>query len=96
MSVSFTVRLPKHLVEKMRKYREVNWSEVIRKAIENYLNQLEESKLEESGAELLERLSRSGVDRRDLEPLPYEEEIRLCESTRRLEWERLGSSIQAQ
>ncbi|MCS7365303.1 MAG: hypothetical protein NDF54_07705 [archaeon GB-1867-035] len=29
-----TIRIPKELKEKMRKYKEINWSEVIRKALE--------------------------------------------------------------
>jgi len=29
-----TIRIPRELKEKMRKYKEINWSEVIRKALE--------------------------------------------------------------
>ena len=35
------VRVPKELKEKMRKYKHVNWSEVIRKTIQNEVRRLE-------------------------------------------------------
>jgi len=96
MSRSFTVRLPDYLFEKMKRYREVNWSEVVRKAIEDYIQQLEESNKIETSMELLDRLASLGVSRENLEPLPYEEELRLYKFLRRLEWKRVDSSIQAQ
>ena len=37
MSVSFTVRISRELYEKMKRFREINWSEVVRKAIEEYI-----------------------------------------------------------
>jgi len=70
MSVSFTVRLPKELAEKMKRCREVNWSEVVRAAIEEHLRRLEELRAEELASEVLERLIRLGVSREDLQPRP--------------------------
>jgi Arc/MetJ-type ribon-helix-helix transcriptional regulator len=44
MSVNFTVRIPKKLAERMRKHSDVNWSEVVRRSIEEHLRMLEEIK----------------------------------------------------
>jgi len=78
VSVNFTVRLPKELAEKMRRCREVNWSEVVRAAIEEHLRRLEELRTEEPTSEVLERLRRLGISREDLLPMPLavEEELR--------------------
>ena len=35
------VRVPKELKEKMRKYKHVNWSEIIRKTIQSEIRRLE-------------------------------------------------------
>ena len=48
-------KAPKEVVEKMKKYREVNWSEVVRTAIEEHLRRLEELRTEEPALEALER-----------------------------------------
>ncbi len=96
MSASFTVRLPRKLMEKMKKYREVNWSEVVRRAIESYIKRLEESRNRESSSELLERLQDLGVKVNELQPKPIEEEIKLYEKMREIEWKRLNSMIQVQ
>jgi len=96
MSASFTVRLPRKLMEKMKKYREVNWSEVVRRAIESYIKRLEESRNRESSSELLERLQDLGVKVNELQPKPIEEEIKLHRKMREIEWKRLNSMIQVQ
>lgn len=95
MSVTFTVRLPRELAERMRRHREVNWSEVVRRAIEEFLEALEGSKRVVPASEVLEELARRGVGVEDLEPLePGVEERMYAEMVRR-EWRRL-STIQAQ
>jgi len=38
--VNFTVRVPRKLYERMKRHSEVNWSEVVRRAIEEYLERL--------------------------------------------------------
>ena len=96
MSANFTVRLPKRLIEKMRKHREVNWSEVVRRSIEEYLKRLEELSDTEDAATLLGRLEKLGVRREDLEPLPADEEKKLYREMVRKEWRRVDYSTQAQ
>jgi len=75
MSTEFTVRIPSSLAEKMRKYR-VDWSEVIRKAIEEHIRMLEGRKAVPA-EEVLEELIKDGIKSEDLEPLPPEREREL-------------------
>jgi Arc/MetJ-type ribon-helix-helix transcriptional regulator len=93
MSVNFTVRIPKRLAERMRKHSEINWSEVVRRSIEEYLRMLEEIKYREYSEELIERL---GVSKDDLRPMSADEEMRMYELMREREWKRLSSMTQAQ
>jgi trehalose-6-phosphatase len=41
--VKFTVRLPRKLYERVKKHREINWSVVVRRSIEEYLGRIEGS-----------------------------------------------------
>ncbi|MCD6409680.1 MAG: hypothetical protein J7L98_05025 [Candidatus Verstraetearchaeota archaeon] len=41
VSENLTVRIPRELRERMRKHPEVRWSEVVRRAIEDFLDRLE-------------------------------------------------------
>ncbi|BEP17290.1 hypothetical protein PYJP_06420 [Pyrofollis japonicus] len=52
----------------MRRHREINWSEVVRKAIEEYLQRLGEAKRVEAPGELVEKLRELGLSAGDLEP----------------------------
>jgi len=88
LSVTITVRVPRELAERMRRHREVNWSEVVRKSIEEYLEKLEEAEGEESGARLARRLIERGLEERDLKPLEPGVEERLAERLRRFEEDR--------
>ena len=96
MSVNITVRIPRKLAEKMRRYREINWSEVVRKSIEEYIRRLEETRLLESPSELLEDLRELGVDGESLEPFPYDVEEKLYRDMVEREWRRANSTTQAQ
>jgi len=91
--VNFTVRIPKKLAERMRKHSEINWSEVVRRSIEEYLRMLEGIKYREHSEELIERL---GVSKDDLRPMSADEEMKMYELMREREWKRLSSMTQAQ
>ena len=41
MSAKLTIRIPRDLKERMERFRSVNWSEVVRKAIEERLREEE-------------------------------------------------------
>lgn len=90
MSAAFTICIPRKLAEKMKKYREINWSEVIRRSIEEYLEKLEEIKTVVDARELLEELLAQGVDPKDLEPRSYEEEVKYYRIIGEREWKRLS------
>jgi len=96
VSVNYTVRIPKELAKKMRKYREINWSEVIRKSIEDYIRRLEETKVIETNEEILERLSELGISKEDLVEYDIEEERRIYREMVKKEWKRVKSTIQVQ
>ena len=90
MSVTFTIRIPRRLAEKMRRYREINWSEVVRKSIEEYIERLEETRTIVDAHELFEELVEEDVDPRDLKPKSYEEEVRYHQIISKREWKRLS------
>lgn len=92
MSVNLTVRIPKRLAEKMRRYREVNWSEVVRRSIEEYIRRLEEARSVVPASELLQELSEIGVKPDDLEPLDAEAEERMYREMGEAEWKRLSTT----
>ena len=96
MSVTITVRIPRRLAEEMRRHREINWSEVVRRAIEEYLRKLDEARRIESPRELLEKLQELGLSAEDLEPLSIREEKKMYEEMVKEEWRRARSAIQAQ
>jgi len=96
MSVTITVRIPRRLAEAMRRHREINWSEVVRRAIEDYLKRLEEARRLEAPSDLIEKLQELEVGMEDLEPLDYGEEKKLYSRMVEKEWKRAESTIQAQ
>jgi len=75
----------------MKKYREINWSEVVRRSIEEYLEKLEETRIIVDAHELLEDLIDQGVNPEDLEPKSYDEEIKYYHVLGEREWKRLST-----
>ena len=71
---TITVRVPDELYKRMKMHKEINWSEVIRDAIRAELERIESVS---TGAEIMERLKRMGVDEREIveEPPQGEEEF---------------------
>jgi len=94
VSANFTIRLPKEILDAMRRYKQVNWSQVIRDSIIKYLKKLEEMERIESSKSLLDRLVDKGLNIDDLKPLSYDDEIRLYRKMVEREWKRLNSTIQ--
>jgi len=88
---NITLSLPEDVYRKMKKYREIKWSEIARRAIIDYLKRLEGG-YETTTGELLAEL---GEDfRKRLKELSFEEAVKGYEKMRREEWRRL-STIQA-
>jgi len=89
---NLTVSIPKELCEKMKRHSEVKWSEVVRKALSDYVDRLE---LVEGGVvpmkTLAKRMKEKGVD---VSKIDLEKAIKYYEEGRKLGRKRL-STIQA-
>ncbi|MCD6564233.1 MAG: ribbon-helix-helix domain-containing protein [Thermoproteales archaeon] len=85
---NITLSIPNDIYKKMKEYSEIKWSEVVRKAIIEYLEKLEKNKLEVSTKKLLEELG--SEFRKELEKLELEKAIKEYRKMRSLEWKRLS------
>ena len=86
---NITLSIPPEIYEKMKKHKEVKWSEVARKAIIEYLEKLEKGGLEISSEDLLRML---GNDfRKRIEKTPIEKYEEYYKKAREAEWNRLKS-----
>ena len=87
--VNITVSIPEDLYNKMKKYSEVKWSEVVRKALVEYVGRLE---VMERGVvssdELAKMLKESNLD---VSSVSLEEAVECYEKARELEWKRLST-----
>ena len=86
---NITLSIPPRIYKKMKRHKEVKWSEVARKAIIEYLEKLEEGELEVSSEELLEELGEDFV--KELESIPDEKFEEYYKKARGAEWKRLKS-----
>ena len=82
--------IPEDVYRRMKKYREVRWSEVVRKAIMEYLRRLEEGGFELTTRELLDELGESF--RENLRKLSFEDSLRGYERMREAEWRRSSTT----
>ncbi len=86
---NITLSIPDEIYRKMKKYSEIKWSEVVRKAIVDYLKKLEESKTEISTKELLEELSNDF--KKCLDELDFEKALEGYKKMRDAEWKRIST-----
>ena len=90
--VNVTVSIPESLYRKMKKFSEVKWSEVVRKALADYIMRLE---VMERGVvssdELSEMLKASKLD---MDSVSLDKAVEYYEKARELEWKR-SSTIRA-
>ncbi|AEH25461.1 hypothetical protein [Pyrococcus yayanosii] len=86
---NITLSIPEDVYERMKRYKEIKWSEVARRAIVEYLEMLEESKLEESSEEFLEEFGKEFL--KELESIPDEKAEEYYKKMRGAEWRRLAS-----
>jgi len=90
--VNVTVSVPEELYDKMKKYSEVKWSEVVRKALAEYIGRLEVMERGcVSSEDLAAMLRESGLD---VSAVSLEKALEFYEKMREMEWKRL-STIQA-
>ncbi|MEM3580051.1 MAG: ribbon-helix-helix domain-containing protein [Candidatus Bathyarchaeia archaeon] len=91
--VNITVSIPEELYRKMKKYSEVRWSEVVRKALADYIRRLEAAERGVVPSEkLLELLGEFSLD---LSGISLEKALEFYEKARELEWKRFSSTTQA-
>ncbi|MCJ7719112.1 hypothetical protein MUO69_04190 [Candidatus Bathyarchaeota archaeon] len=84
--VNVTVSIPEDLHSKMKKYSEVKWSEVVRKALIEYIGRLEvKERRVVSSDELSEMLKKSQLD---VASISLDKAIEYYERARELEWKR--------
>jgi len=87
---NITISIPQDLCEKMKRHSEVKWSEVIRKALSNYVDRLE---IVENGAipmkKLAKKMKDSGVDVANID---LDKAIKYYEEGQKLEWKRLSTT----
>ena len=87
---NITLSIPEDVYRRMKKYKEVKWSEVVRKAIVEYLRRLEEGGFELTTRELLDEL---GEDfRKSLKELSFEDSLKGYERMREAEWRRSSTT----
>jgi DUF438 domain-containing protein len=88
--VNITISVPEELHDKMKRYSEVKWSEVVRKALADYIERLE---IVEGGVVSSEKLAamlkESNVD---ISCVDLEKAVEFYEKGRKLEWKRLSTT----
>ncbi len=86
---NITLSIPNDVYQKMKKHKEIKWSEVARKAIIEYVEHLERG-AQRTTRELLDEL---GEDfRKSLEELSVEDAVEGYEEMRDAEWERTSTT----
>ncbi|NJE26416.1 hypothetical protein E3E22_07255 [Thermococcus sp. MV5] len=86
---NITLSIPPEIYEKMKKHKEVRWSEVARKAIIEYLEKLEKGGLEVSSKDILRMLGKDFEKR--IKETPIEKYEEYYKKAREAEWKRLKS-----
>src|SRR3990172_6756010 len=88
--VNITISIPEELHEKMKRFSEVKWSEVVRKALADYVGRLE---IVEGGIVFSEKLAAMLRDANlDVACVDLEKAVEYCERSRKLEWKRLSTT----
>lgn len=86
--VNITVSVPEDLYEKMKKYSEVKWSEVVRRALAEYVGRLEVVECGVvSSEDLATMLKESGLN---VGSINLEKAAEGFEKAREAEWKRLS------
>ena len=84
---NITLSIPDEIYARMKMHREIRWSEVVRRAITEFIGKLEERGSEMTTRDLLEEL---GDDyRKSLSELSFEKAAKGYEKMRDAEWKRV-------
>ncbi len=85
---NITLSLPDDVYAKMKMHKEIRWSEVVRRALTDYIGKLEEKGSEMTTRDLLEEL---GDDfRKSLSELSFEKAEKEYKKMRDAEWKRVS------
>ncbi len=85
---NITLSIPNDIYARMKMHREIRWSEVVRRAITEFIGKLEERGYETTTKDLLEEL---GDDfRKSLNELTFEKAAKGYEKMRDKEWKRVS------
>jgi metal-responsive CopG/Arc/MetJ family transcriptional regulator len=88
--VNITISIPQELYDTMKRYSEVKWSEVVRKALVEYVGRLE---IVEGGVVASEKLATMLKDSNlDVSCVGLEKAVEYYEKGRKLEWKRLSTT----
>lgn len=87
---NITISIPEELYRKMKRYSEVKWSEVVRKALADYVGRLE---IVEGGVVPSEKLAAMLKDSNlDVACVSLEKAVEYYEKGRKLEWKKLSTT----
>jgi hypothetical protein len=88
--VNLTISIPEDLCEKMKRHSEVKWSEVVRKALLNYVDRLE---IVDGGIvpmkKMAQKMKTLGIN---VSKIDLDKAIEHYEEGRKLEWKRLSTT----
>lgn len=85
-----TLSIPNEVYVKMKTHKEIRWSEVVRRAINDFIGKLEEKGFDITTRDLLEEL---GDDfRKTLSELGFEKAVKGYEKMREAEWKRVSTT----
>jgi predicted CopG family antitoxin len=87
---NITLSIPDEIYRKMKEYKEVKWSEVVRRAIVDYIKRLEEGGFEITTDKLLDELG--GEFEKNLKELSLERAVKGYKRMRDAEWKRLSTT----
>lgn len=87
-----TLSIPKELYEQMKKHREINWSEVARRSIEEKLNEMKDVTEGKELAKKLDPQTRTILEA--ISKLPKKDWMVYYRKMREREWKRTRSLIQ--
>ena len=88
--VNITISVPEELYDRMKRYSEVKWSEVVRKALADYVGRLE---IVEGGVAPSEKLAAMLKDANlDVSCVDLDKAVEYYEKGRKLEWKRLSTT----
>jgi len=88
--VNITVSISENLYNKMKKYSEVKWSEVVRKALVEYIGRLEVIERGIVSSDDLARMLRES--NLDVSSIGLEKALDFYAKARELEWKRLSTT----